>query len=144
MTIPVSPAVQSNPQPRRPGSSRKLASAPPSADKGPASPAPLKATSGSRAHANEQRPSAFPTATPPSGRKAGAQPSPVVPTKQSQLIALLERKRGATLDELMQATGWQAHSVRGVLSGVLRKRLGLNVQSDLLDSIRHYRITTTA
>jgi hypothetical protein len=60
------------------------------------------------------------------------------------LIALLERKRGATLDELMHATGWQAHSVRGVMSGVLRKRLGLNVQSELLDGVRHYRITTTA
>jgi hypothetical protein len=67
-----------------------------------------------------------------------------VPTKQTQLIALLERKRGATLDELMHATGWQAHSVRGVMSGVIRKRLGLNVQSELLDGVRHYRITTTA
>ena len=144
MTIPVSPAVQSNPQLRRPGSSRKHTSAPPSADKEPATPAPPKSASGSRANANKQRPSTFPTATPPNGRKAGAQPSPVVPTKQSQLIALLERKRGATLDELMHATGWQAHSVRGVMSGVLRKRLGLNVQSELLDSVRHYRITTTA
>lgn len=144
MTIPVSPAVQSNPQPRRPGSSRRRTSAPPNADKGPATPAPPKSASDSRANANKQRTSTITTVAPPSGRKAGAQPSPVVPTKQTQLIALLERKRGATLDELMHATGWQAHSVRGVMSGVIRKRLGLNVQSELLDGVRHYRITTTA
>jgi hypothetical protein len=73
---------------------------------------------------------------------AGTQPLPL--TKQSLLIALLERKRGATIDELIHATGWQAHSVRGVMSGVLRKRLGLNIQSELFDSVRHYRITTAA
>ena len=48
-------------------------------------------------------------------------------TKQSQLIALMQRPEGASLPELIQATHWQPHSVRGVISGILRKKLGLNI-----------------
>ena len=48
-------------------------------------------------------------------------------SKQAQLIALLSKAAGATLTQMMELTGWQAHTVRGTLSGVLRKRLGLNV-----------------
>jgi hypothetical protein len=44
-------------------------------------------------------------------------------SKQAQLISLLRRPEGASIDELTQATGWQPHSVRGVVSGVLRKKL---------------------
>ncbi len=47
--------------------------------------------------------------------------------KQSQLINLLHRPEGATLSELISVTGWQAHSIRGIISGVLRKKLGLVV-----------------
>ncbi len=61
-------------------------------------------------------------------------------TKQSQLIALLRSSNGATINELMLATGWQAHSIRGVISGVIKKRLGLNVISEKLDGNHHYRI----
>lgn len=43
------------------------------------------------------------------------------------MIELMQRPAGATLLELMTATGWQAHSVRGIISGVLRKKLGLQV-----------------
>jgi uncharacterized protein DUF3489 len=45
------------------------------------------------------------------------------------MLHLLTRKGGATLNELMAATGWQAHSVRGFLSGTLRKKMDLNVDS---------------
>ncbi len=61
-------------------------------------------------------------------------------TKQSQLIALLKGPRGATIQDLMQTTGWQAHSIRGVISGVMRKRLGLTVISQKIDGVQHYRI----
>ena len=61
-------------------------------------------------------------------------------TKQSQLIALLKSPNGATVQDLMKATGWQAHSIRGVISGVIKKRLGLTVISEKLDGNHCYRI----
>jgi hypothetical protein len=48
-------------------------------------------------------------------------------SKQSQLIACLRSTSGVTIEEMMILTGWQAHSLRGAISGALRKRLGLNV-----------------
>jgi hypothetical protein len=49
-------------------------------------------------------------------------------TKKDGALALLQREDGATLAELMSATGWQAHSVRGFISGTVRKALGLTVE----------------
>jgi len=66
--------------------------------------------------------------------------SPVSTSKQSLLIELLQQKNGATIEEMMLATGWQQHSVRGVLSGVVKKRLGLNVTSAKEERGRVYRI----
>ena len=54
-------------------------------------------------------------------KRQGNQPS----TKQASLIALLRRKQGATIAELSDASGWQAHSVQGAISGSLKKKLGL-------------------
>ena len=51
-------------------------------------------------------------------------------SKQATIIALLRRGRGASIDELMKATGWQPHSVRGFMSGALKKRLGLELVSE--------------
>lgn len=48
-------------------------------------------------------------------------------SKQSQLIAKLSADSGMTVQQMMELTGWQAHTVRGTISGVLRKKLGLNV-----------------
>jgi hypothetical protein len=71
--------------------------------------------------------------------------SPSSNSKQSQVIALLRQPRGASLSELMTATGWHAHSVRGVISGTLKKRLGLAVQTDIAaDGVRRYRIASAA
>ena len=50
-------------------------------------------------------------------------------TKQAQVVALLRRSGGATLQHLMRATGWQAHSVRGFISGALGKKQRLKVES---------------
>jgi hypothetical protein len=50
-------------------------------------------------------------------------------SKTAKILALVKRPGGAALKELMKATGWQPHSVRGFLSGVLTKRMGLKVRS---------------
>ncbi len=63
-------------------------------------------------------------------------------TKQALLVDLLRRKEGATIAEIMKATGWQPHSVRGAISGNLKKKLGLAVVSDKVAGRgRVYRIT---
>ncbi len=48
-------------------------------------------------------------------------------TKQATLIELLKRKTGATIDDIVKATGWQPHSVRSAISGTLKKKLGMKV-----------------
>ncbi|MBS0222565.1 MAG: DUF3489 domain-containing protein [Proteobacteria bacterium] len=62
-------------------------------------------------------------------------------TKLAQLEALLRRPEGATLDQISTSIGWQAHSVRGAMSGTLKKKQGLTVTSDKAgDGQRIYRI----
>ena len=59
----------------------------------------------------------------------------------STLISLLKPKRGATINEMIAATGWQAHSVRGFLAGALKKRHGLEAMSEKRDGEpRRYRL----
>ena len=61
--------------------------------------------------------------------------------KQSKLGELLRHAKGASLDEMVEATGWQRHSVRSVMSGVLKKKLGLTITSMKDEHGRTYRIT---
>ncbi|MBW0159485.1 DUF3489 domain-containing protein [Sedimentimonas flavescens] len=66
-------------------------------------------------------------------REAKAEPDAQLPTaragtKQAQIIALLQRPEGATVAEIVEATGWQAHTVRGAISGTMKKRLGLAIE----------------
>jgi hypothetical protein len=62
-------------------------------------------------------------------------------TKLQILIGLLRRPQGATINDAVRATGWQAHSVRGAISGALKKKLGLVVASEKsADRGRVYRI----
>ena len=51
-------------------------------------------------------------------------------SKQAQLIAMLRRAKGATIDEIVEALGWQPHTVRGAIAGALKKKLGLEVTSE--------------
>ena len=62
-------------------------------------------------------------------------------TKVATIVGLLRGKDGATLPDLMDASGWQAHSVRGFLSGTLKTKHGLSVESEKGDDgLRRYRI----
>ena len=55
---------------------------------------------------------------------------PVSISKQQHLIALLRRSQGATIAEISDVTGWQAHSIRGAISGTIKKKLGLAVLTE--------------
>jgi hypothetical protein len=61
-------------------------------------------------------------------------------SKQAQVIEMLRRAAGATIDEIAGATGWQRHSVRGMMSGALKKKLGLDVVPTKEVRGRVYRI----
>jgi hypothetical protein len=61
-------------------------------------------------------------------------------SKQSRVIAMLQSPDGITIDAMMKATGWQQHSVRGFLAGVVRKKLNLKLCSTKVDDHRVYRI----
>jgi hypothetical protein len=71
-----------------------------------------------------------------SSTKSGTQPT----GKFATLILLLRRASGASIEDLMKAAGWQAHSVRGAISGAIKKKMGLNVLSAKMDGVRIYRI----
>lgn len=55
-------------------------------------------------------------------------------TKQATLIAMLRTPDGATIEEIIAATGWQSHTVRGAISGALKKKLGLEVTSEKVEN----------
>ena len=84
---------------------------------------------------NTRRPSRSSSAT----RSVDVRKSAV--TKTQQVIRLLKRKAGVSIEELQEVTGWQAHSIRGLLSGALPTRHGLIIASSVDgDGTRRYRI----
>ncbi len=81
-------------------------------------------------------PAVQPDLTPATRRKG---------TKQTQLIAMLTAADGASINEIIAVSGWRAHTARGVISGVLRKKLGLTILTGKVDGRgRVYRIVDTA
>ena len=60
--------------------------------------------------------------------------------KLGKVVAMLKRPKGATIMDLMKATDWQAHSVRGAISGAIKKKLKLAVVSEKAGTVRTYRI----
>ena len=67
--------------------------------------------------------------------------TPRAASKQTKLIEMLKRPEGATIDEIVKALTWQSHTVRGVMSGALKKKLGLKVESEKVDDRgRVYRV----
>jgi hypothetical protein len=64
-------------------------------------------------------------------------------TKRERVLSLLSRSEGASIAEMMQATDWQQHSVRGFLAGAVKKKLGFSLASTKGDDgLRRYRIET--
>lgn len=64
---------------------------------------------------------------------------PKTRSKLDTLVALLRDPAGATLEAMMAATGWQAHSVRGAISGSLKKKMAITIISEKVDGVRTYR-----
>jgi hypothetical protein len=81
---------------------------------------------------------------PEGNDEAGTEPKARTPragTKQARMIEMLRAEAGATIDEIVAATGWQPHTVRGAFAGALKKKLGLEVTSEKIDGRgRVYRL----
>ncbi len=101
------------------------------------------ATGGDGADASTGEPTAAETAS--ASRAAGQVRKTRENTKQAQLVAMLQRPEGASLDEIVAATGWQAHTVRGAIAGALKRKLGLTVTSEKVEGRgRVYRISNAS
>ena len=71
------------------------------------------------------------------------QPKVARVTKQERVLTLLSQSEGASIEEMMQATDWQPHSVRGFLAGTVKRKLGFSLTSlKPNDGVRRYRIET--
>jgi cell division septation protein DedD len=102
--------------------------APTSAEAGSAADASAPATKADGAATKAKRKAkakaAKPATTPPAEK-----PTPRTGTKQALMIEMLKRPEGATVEQIAAATGWQHHTIRGAISGALKKKLGLTVEA---------------
>ena len=99
-------------------------------------PAPATGADGAATPAKKRRAKGKKTtkaAPPPTEPEADGgpttKPTPRAGTKQAQMIELLKRPEGATVEQIAEATGWQRHTIRGAISGALKKKLGLTVET---------------
>jgi hypothetical protein len=103
------------------------------ADSGAEAPAPASEADVAPTPAKRGRAKRKANAAPASGSEGDAQPTakptPRAGTKQAQMIELLKRPEGATVEQIAAATGWQHHTIRGAISGALKKKLGLTVEA---------------
>jgi len=95
----------------------------------------------SKISTNKSRPASKRSTSKPGSRKGVANPAAGGGSKQAIVLAQLRQPTGTTIVAIMKATGWQQHSVRGFLAGIVRKRLGLNLDSLRVDGARVYRVT---
>jgi hypothetical protein len=98
-----------------------------------------------RTHVAPPRAKAARQATPPRPSRKSKSPLAAARagSKTAKILDLLKRPGGASLKELTKATGWQAHSVRGFISGALRKKMGLRVRSfQRRDGERAYAVSS--
>ena len=72
--------------------------------------------------------------------ETAAKPKARSGTKQAKMIDLMKRAEGATVEQIAKATGWQHHTVRGAISGALKKKLGLQVEATKKGGGTVYRI----
>ncbi len=94
-----------------------------------------KATQATKGTAKQQ--------VPPKPTKKGQKPNPPPQkkeSKQAQLLVLLQQVNGTSVAEAASALGWQEHSIRGVLSGVIRKKLKLPVEKFDTEGVTRYRL----
>ena len=93
-------------------------------------PAPTTEADGAATPAGKGKPAKGKARAAKPGKAAPAdKPTPRAGTKQAQMIELLKRPEGATVEQIAEATGWQHHTIRGAISGALKKKLGLNVEA---------------
>jgi hypothetical protein len=138
-TVPAADAPQGAPgvQEEAAGQEPEAPTEPAQATQEPATPDPATepaadAQAASTAKRRAKAKSASAKAGKPAKQNKGApadKPTPRAGTKQAQMIELLRRPEGATVEQIAAATGWQHHTIRGAIAGALKKKLGLKVEA---------------